>query len=80
MDEATIRVTVKLVGGFVHTLGFSEREFELPPGAILADLLAAIGIDPARPMIASREGWVIRADDELHDGDRVMIAPVFSGG
>ena len=80
MHEATIRVTVKLVGGFVHTLGFSEREIDLPAGAILTDLLARIGLDAARPMITSRAGWVIRAGEELRDGDRVMISPVFSGG
>ena len=73
-------VTVKLVGGFVHTLGFSEREIELPAGAVLIDLLVRIGIDTARPMITSRAGWVIRPAETLHDGDRIMISPVFSGG
>jgi len=31
-------------------------------------------------MITSRAGWVIRPAEELRDGDRVMISPVFSGG
>jgi sulfur carrier protein ThiS len=73
-------VTVKLVGGLVHTLGFSERELELPPGTTVAQLLDAIGIDRSRPLIVGRNGWAIELVDEVGDGDRIMIAPVFSGG
>lgn len=73
-------VTVKLVGGLVHTLGFSERELELPPGTTAAQLLDAIGIDRSRPLIVGRNGWAIELVDEVVDGDRIMISPVFSGG
>ena len=73
-------VTVKLVGGLVHTLGFSERELELPPGTTVAQLLDAIGIDRSRPLIVGRNGWAIELVDEVGDGDRIMISPVFSGG
>ena len=73
-------VTVKLVGGLVHTLGFSERELELPPGTTVAQLLDAIGIDRSRPLIVGRNGWAIELVDEVDAGDRIMIAPVFSGG
>ena len=73
-------ITVKLVGGLIHTLGFSERVLELPAGTTVAGLLEAIGIDPARPLIVGRSGWAIETDDEVHDGDRILISPVFSGG
>jgi sulfur carrier protein ThiS len=76
----TIRVTVRLVGGLVHTLGFSEREFELDLHATVADLLAAIGADPARRLIVARDGWAVEPTDVLHDGDRLLVSPVFSGG
>lgn len=75
-----IRVTVKLVGGFVHTVGFSEKEFDLAPGTTLASLLEAVTIDASRPMIISRDGWVLRPDEEVREGDRIVISPVFSGG
>jgi sulfur carrier protein ThiS len=75
-----MNVTVKLVGGLVHTLGFSERELELPPGTTVAQLLDAIGIDRSRPLIVGRNGWAIDLVDEVGDGDRIMISPVFSGG
>jgi sulfur carrier protein ThiS len=73
-------ITVKLVGGLIHTLGFSERVLDLPAGTTVAGLLEAIGIDPARPLIVGRSGWAIETDDEVHDGDRILISPVFSGG
>ena len=73
-------ITVKLVGGLIHTLGFSERVLDLPAGTTVAGLLDAIGIDPARPLIVGRSGWALETDDEVHDGDRILISPVFSGG
>ena len=73
-------LTVKLVGGLIHTLGFSERVLDLPAGTTVAGLLEAIGIDPARPLIVGRSGWALETDDEVHDGDRILISPVFSGG
>ena len=75
-----MKVTVKLVGGFIHTVGFSEKELDLPPGTTVAALLATIAIDTSRPMILARNGWVIRPDEEMRDGDRIVISPVFSGG
>ena len=76
----TMKVTVKLAGGLVHTLGFSQRELELPPGATAGDLLDAIGADRSRPLIVGRDGWAIDPADELHDGERILVSPVFSGG
>jgi sulfur carrier protein ThiS len=75
-----MRVTVKLVGGLVHTVGFSERVVELPAGTTAAGLLQAVGIDRARPLIVGRNGWAIEIDDEVRDGDRILVSPVFSGG
>jgi sulfur carrier protein ThiS len=73
-------ITVKLVGGLIHTVGFSERVLELPAETTVAGLLEAIGIDPARPLIVGRSGWAIERDDEVRDGDRILVSPVFSGG
>jgi sulfur carrier protein ThiS len=75
-----MNVTVKLVGGLVQVLGFSERELELPPGATVAELLDAIGADRLRPIIVGRNGWAIDAADEVREGDRILVSPVFSGG
>jgi sulfur carrier protein ThiS len=75
-----MKVTVKLTGGLAHTLGFSEREVELQPGSSVGNLLDAVGIDRARPVIVGRNGWAIDLVDLLADGDRILLSPVFSGG
>ena len=64
-----MKVTLKLVGGLVHTLGFSEREVEIPPGATVADLLVAIGIDRTRPVIVGRNGWALDQRSEEHTSE-----------
>ena len=75
-----MKVTLKLVGGLVHTLGFSEREIETPPGTTVGELLDAIGVDRTRPVIVGRNGWAIDLVEEVLEGDRILISPVFSGG
>ncbi len=75
-----MNVTVKLVGGLIHTLGFSERELDLPPGSTVAELLDALGIDRGRPLIVGRNGWALEVVDPVREGDRIMVSPVFSGG
>jgi len=73
-------ITVKLAGGFVHTVGFSEKEVDVAPGTTVAGLLALLGIDRARPSIIARNGRVIAEEEELRPGDRILVSPVFSGG
>ena len=75
-----MKVTLKLSGGFVHTVGFSRREVEVEPGTTIADILATIAIDRERPMIIARNGWVVSPDERVADGDRILVSPIFSGG
>jgi sulfur carrier protein ThiS len=59
-----VKITVKLIGGLVHTVGFAEQEIHLPAGTTAGALLAGLGID--------RPGQVITT--------RNVISPPFSGG
>lgn len=75
-----MRITVKLVGGFVQTMGFSQKELDVAPGSTVADVLAVIAIDPARPRIVARNGRAVAEDEEVQEGDRILVSHVFSGG
>lgn len=75
-----MKATVKLAGGLVQTVGFSERELELSPGTTVAELLDALAIDRTRPLVVARNGWAIDLVEEVQDGDRILVSPVFSGG
>ena len=75
-----MQVTLKLVGGFVYTVGFSQKELDVEPGTTIDDILASIPIDRSRPMIVARNGHGAQADEEVQAGDRILVSPVFSGG
>jgi sulfur carrier protein ThiS len=74
-----MKVRVRLIGGFIQKLGFSEKELELPPALTVDGLLARLGLEGI-PNIVSRSGIGLHAHERLVDGDRVMVAPMFSGG
>ncbi|MBP1704522.1 MAG: hypothetical protein H6Q36_261 [Chloroflexi bacterium] len=75
-----MRITVKLVGGFVQTMGFSQKELDVAPGSTVGDVLALLAIDPARPKIVALNGQAVAEAEEVHEGDRVLVSHVFSGG
>jgi sulfur carrier protein ThiS len=75
-----MKVTVKLIGPFVNQLGWSERELDVPPPATVDGLIAAAGVDKARPKIVTRNGRAVAPGEEVQDGDRVVVSPIYSGG
>jgi sulfur carrier protein ThiS len=75
-----MKVTLKLAGGFVHTVGFSQKELDVEPGTTVADLLDANAIDRSRPMIIARNGHGATVDEVVFEGDRILVSPIFSGG
>ncbi len=75
-----MKVTLRLTGGLAHNAGFSLRELDVEPETKIEDILEAIAIDRARPMIIARNGWAVTADERVEEGDRILLSPVFSGG
>ena len=75
-----MKVTVKLIGGLVHALGFSEQQLDLPAGTTAGALVAGLGIDRPGSVITTRNGQGIALDEAIGEGDRILISPPFSGG
>jgi sulfur carrier protein ThiS len=75
-----MKITVKTAGYLVHQLGFSEREFSFENRPTLEEALAAAGLKPDRPCVVTRNGQAIKSGELLQDGDRLFIAPIYSGG
>ncbi|MDR7542705.1 MAG: MoaD/ThiS family protein [Armatimonadota bacterium] len=75
-----MKVTVKLIGGFVYAAGFSEKTFELAPGSTVETVLESLGLDASIPKIVARNGAVVATEEALEEGDRVVISPIYSGG
>ena len=74
-----MKILVRLIGGLVHTMGFTEEEIALPPGTTAGALLAGLGID-GRSVVTTRNGRGIALDETVGEGDRILISPPFSGG
>jgi len=75
-----VKITVKLIGSFIESAGFSEKELDVPAGATIDGLVALLAIDRTRPMIVTRNGRAMADGDAVVPGDRVAISPIYSGG
>ena len=75
-----MKVTVKLIGPFVQAFGFSEKELDVQAGTTADGLVALVDVDKVRPKIVTRNGRAVAPDEELAEGDRIVISPIYSGG
>jgi molybdopterin synthase catalytic subunit len=76
-----VNVTVRLFAGLREQAGYGRRELELPAGARVADVWAALGLgfQPAGLLYARNRSYVER-DAALDEGDEVALIPPVSGG
>ena len=73
-------ITVKLIGPFVNQMGFSEKTLEVPSGTTAEGVMEIVAIDKARPKIITRNGRAVTPAEEVAEGDRIVISPIYSGG
>ena len=75
-----MKVTVKLIGPLINKLGFSEKETDVPAATTVEGLMALIDVDKGRPKIVTRNGRAVAPGEEIEEGDRIVISPIYSGG
>lgn len=75
-----MKITIKLIGPFVNQMGFSEKELEIPAGTTVERVMEIVAIDRARPKIITRNGRAVTPAEEVAEGDRIVISPIYSGG
>ncbi len=75
-----MKITVKLIGPFVQAAGFSEKTFDVPAGTTPDELVIRAGLDKNRPRIVTRNGAAVGPAEPIAEGDRIVIAPIYSGG
>lgn len=59
--------------------GSKEWRIEVPEGSSVRDVLASIGLI-SNEYVVVRSGVVISEDEEVRDGDILILYPVVSGG
>jgi len=69
-----------MIGPLMYEAGFSEKEIEVPDRATVSLLLSLIQFKKERPKIITRNGRAVAPEEELQDGDRIAISPIYSGG
>ena len=76
-----VNVTARLFAGLRERSGTGSRELELPDGATVADVWAALdlGDEPPGLLYAVNKAYAA-ADASLADGDEVAVIPPVSGG
>ena len=81
MGQITVNVTL-----FADLRRFLPRGAEGPqrymvaPDATVADLLAAVGIEPGTELTAAVDGELAKPDTPLRDGADVMLLSPMEGG
>lgn len=75
-----MKITIKIIGSLIYDAGFSEKVMEFPAPTTVEKLLNSINISRERPKIVTRNGKAIAPQEELADGDRIVISPIYSGG
>jgi len=75
-----MKIKVKVIGPFIYQAGFSEKELELEKRITAGQLLSLLNLQEGRPKIMTRNGKAIAPKEELEDGDRIAICPLYSGG
>ena len=75
-----MKIIVKIIGPSIYQAGFSEKEIELQEPITAGQLPALVNIQESRPKIITRNGKAVSPQEELKDGDRIVICPIYSGG
>lgn len=82
-DVRRISVTVTFFADlrrFLPRGADGPQRYTLPEGAILADLLATIGVESGAEVTAAVDGELAGRDTPLHDGADVMLLSPMEGG
>jgi molybdopterin synthase catalytic subunit/molybdopterin converting factor small subunit len=76
-----VKIHVRLFAALREQAGSSHIDLELPEGAQVADVWAALqlGSEPSSLAYALNRAYADR-EDRLHDGDEVALIPPVSGG
>jgi sulfur carrier protein ThiS len=79
-----VLVRVSLFGDVSRHLHGRDKDHgqELPDGATVRDLMAALGIEPGSepPLTIAVNGQLGRVDSPLSEGDKVMLVTPMEGG
>jgi sulfur carrier protein ThiS len=75
-----MKIHVKMIGPLIYDVGFSEKDLEIPERTTAEMLMELISVPKQRPKIVTRNGKAVAPHEELAEGDRIAVSPIYSGG
>jgi len=75
-----MKIHVKMIGPLIYDVGFSEKDLEIPERTTAEMLMELISVPKQRPKIVTRNGKAVAPQEELTEGDRIAVSPIYSGG
>ncbi len=75
-----MKIHVKMIGPLIYDVGFSEKDLDVPERTTTERLIELIKVPKQRPKIVTRNGKAVAPQEELAEGDRIAISPIYSGG
>jgi sulfur carrier protein ThiS len=75
-----MKIHVKMIGPLIYDVGFSEKDLEIPAQTTAEMLMELISVPKQRPKIVTRNGKAVAPHEELAEGDRIAVSPIYSGG
>jgi len=75
-----MKIHVKMIGPLIYDVGFSEKDLEIPARTTAEMLMELISVPKQRPKIVTRNGKAVAPHEELAEGDRIAVSPIYSGG
>ncbi|MCX6577541.1 MAG: MoaD/ThiS family protein [Candidatus Aminicenantes bacterium] len=75
-----MKIHVKMIGPLIYDVGFSEKDLEIPERTTAEMLMELISVSKQRPKIVTRNGKAVAPHEELAEGDRIAVSPIYSGG
>jgi sulfur carrier protein ThiS len=81
MGQITVNVTLFAdLRRFLPRGAEGPQRYTVAPDATVADLLAAVGIEPGTELTAAVDGELAKPDTRLRDGADVMLLSPMEGG
>ncbi len=75
-----MKIHVKMIGPLIYDVGFSEKDLDIPERTTAEMLMELISVPKQRPKIVTRNGKAVAPHEELTEGDRIAVSPIYSGG
>lgn len=79
-----MKINAQLFGGIGRKIPnynhFDGIDFEIADDAIVLDMLKLVNVPDIKLAVTLRDGEILKQEDRLYPGDKIVVLESFSGG